>query len=252
MESAVLGLGAVAWTDAWKAAASEGGLRVSIDPIRLLEILHGLPASRALLADLQRAAASGRSVQVNVWPDRQIVEIATGSGHYVLTQAARNLVLAELTGHAPAVSTRSLLAPAPGAGNPNPASTQAEPSKAPPAPGILWESPSAGARHLETTGPFALPWLGPNANLQIVRDDAGGAASQEPESVVHCATLRLELPHLGQVEAQIRVCGSTVAVSIQCDDPARLNSHLAALAQGLAARGLVAAHVGTVAAGGAA
>jgi len=239
----------VAWTEAWTAAAPEVGLRVSMDPARLLEILRGLPASRALLADLQRAASSGRPVQAIVSPDRQIAEIATGSGHYVLTLAARNLVLAELVARSPGNSVRTPPPPAAGGRQANPAPEAATPVRAPLAPGILWESPSAGTRHPDPVESIALPSLGPNAHLQIGRDRNGSASSAEPESVVYSAALRLELPHLGRLEAQIRVCGGTVAVWIQCDDPARLKSHLGALEQCLTGQGLVAAHVGAVATG---
>jgi hypothetical protein len=215
-----------------------------MDPARLLEILRGLPASRALLADLQRAASTGRAVQVTVSPDRQIAEIATGSGHYVLTQAARNLVLAELIGRSPVGAARTLPPPAADGGKANPGSG----TRSPPASGILWESPSTGSRHALPAESIALPWLGPNANLKIGRDGSG-AASAEPGAVVYCATVRLELPQLGPFAAHIRLCGSTVAVSIECDDPARFQSHLAALGQALAGRGLVSAHLGAAATG---
>jgi len=219
-----------------------------MDPARLLEILRGLPASRALLADLSRAASTGRAVQVLVSADRQIAEIATGSGHYVLTLAARNLVLAELIGRSPAASGRTT----PAAGAADRASSTPDPApgtRAPPAAGILWESPSTGARHAPPTESIALPWLGPNAYLRIGRDAGGGAAADEPQAVVYCATVRLELPQLGPFSAHIRLCGGTVAISIECEDPARLQSHLGQLERALAGRGLVAAHLGAMATG---
>jgi hypothetical protein len=59
-----------------------------------------------------------------------------------------------------------------------------------------------------------------------------------------CATLRLQLPHLGRFDAHIRLCGSTVAVSVDCASDRVVEEHLADLRQRLVARGLASAHVG--------
>jgi len=242
MDSGVLGLAAVAWTDSWNAAASESGLRLPVDPVRLLELLRGQPVARALLTDLQRAASAGRSVELIVSADHQVAEIATGAAHYVLTQAARNAVLAALVGRSPApVPVRAASA--------QPTHVTAEPLESvvtsrPPPAGILWEPPSGSRAHapLET---IALPWLGPAAHLEVQRDRTGGASSAQPRSEVVCATLRLQLPRLGRFDAHIRVCGSAVAVSIDCSDAARVETRLGSLQQRLQAPGLVSAHVGT-------
>jgi hypothetical protein len=244
MDSGVLGLGAVAWAEAWNAAGPEPGLRLSVDPARLLELLRGLPVARALLQDLQRAAGAGRSVEVLVSPDHQVAEIATGSSHYVLTVAARNSVLAALlgTGRAEAMSGRA----GPGSAH-DPAAVAGAIglSRGPPAAsGILWEAPTAVARDRAPSESLALPWLGPAAYLEVRRDGARAGAAHEPQPAVTSATLHLELPHLGPFDAHIRVCGSAVAVSIDCPGAADVEARLGALQQRLSDRGLVSAHVG--------
>ncbi len=243
MDSGVLGLGAVAWSDAWHAAAPEAGLRLSVDPVRVLELLRGMPVARALLSDLQRAASAGRSVELIVSPDRQIAEIATGSSHYVLTAAARNSVLTALIGKSQAEPTPNRAAPASGADprDTNPGGTA--PSRAS-APGILWQAPTAAARDRTPFESIALPWLDPAARLEVRREGGRSAASPEDESAVVCATLHLQLPQLGRFDAHIRVCGNAVAVSIDCAAAPDVEPQLAALQQRLSACGLVSAHVG--------
>ena len=243
MDSGVLGLGAVAWSEAWHAAAPEAGLRLSVDPVRVLELLRGMPVARALLSDLQRAASAGRSVELIVSPDRQIAEIATGSRHYVLTAAARNSVLTALIGKSQAEPTPNRAAPASGADprDTNPGGTA--PSRAS-APGILWQAPTAAARDRTPFESIALPWLDPAARLEVRREGGRSAASPEDESAVVCATLHLQLPQLGRFDAHIRVCGNAVAVSIDCAAAADVEPQLAALQQRLSACGLVSAHVG--------
>jgi hypothetical protein len=243
MDSGVLGLGAVAWSDAWNAAAPEPGLRLAIDPARLLELLQGLPVARTLLADLQRAVSAGRTVQLIVSPDHQVAEIVAGSGHYVLTVSARNSVLAAVIGRSQAQPTPSRLPPEPAHDRAGLTLEETTHTRAPPAPGILWESPSA-AREPAPSQSMALPWLGPAAYLEVRRDGSRGGSVSEPGSEVTCATLHLQLPRLGSLEAHIRVCGSAVAVSIDCANAAAFESELAGLQQQLSARGLVSAHVG--------
>jgi Flagellar hook-length control protein FliK len=240
MDSGVLGLGAVAWREAWNAAGPEPGLRLPVDPARLLALLRDMPVARALLSDLQRAAAAGRTVELFVSPDRQVAEISTGAGHYVLTAVARDSVLAQLLGtsRAGAVSGRApMSAPresaGPAAGN--------QTSKAP--TGILWEAPGAAARHEAPLESIALPWFGSTARLDVWRDGTGGGTGADESSSVHCATLRLQLPQLGRFDAHIRLCGSTVAVSIDCARAAQIEPRLAELQQRLAAHGLVSAHL---------
>jgi hypothetical protein len=245
MDTGVLGLGAVVWTDAWNGAAPEPGLRLSVDPARLLELLRGVPASRALLSDLQRAVSTGRTVELIVSLDHEIAEVATGSGHHVLTVAARNTVLAALTGRPQVEATSTAPPPAPGAGKASSTPDSAASSRARPAPGILWESPSAVNRHPAPTESIALPWLGPDAYLTVGREGAGGGSSPDQGSGVTCATLHLELPELGSFEAHIRLCGTAVAVSIDCPGAAGIEAKLGLLEQRLSARGLVSAHVGT-------
>jgi hypothetical protein len=245
MDSGVLGLSAVAWTDAWNAAALEAGLRLPVDPARLLDLLRGMPVARALLSDLQQAVSAGRSVELIVSPDRQVAEIATGSGHYVLTAAARDSVLTALVGRPQAASISNPEAAPRGAldkSQAGPASTVL--FKAPPAPGVLWEAPTAAARERAPSEAIALPWLGPNAYLEVRRDGARGRPAGDAQADVRCATLHLELPRLGRFDAEIRMCGSTVAVSIDCSNPAHVEPGIVALQQRLSAQGLVAAHVG--------
>jgi hypothetical protein len=244
MDSGVLGMGAVAWTEAWNSAAPESGLRLPVDPARLLELLRGMPVSRALLADLQRAAAAGHSVDLIVSPDHQIAEISTGSGHYVLTQAARNTVLAALVARPP--SEPGSNRPAPMAGDERSAAAPAgsAPSRRAPAGGVLWESPSAPARDRAAPESIALPWLGPAARLEVGPDGSGTASGAGQEPAVRCARLHLELPHLGRFDADIRVCGSTVAVRVGCADPGVAQPRLGELQRALSAQGLVSAHVG--------
>jgi hypothetical protein len=241
MDSGVLGLGAVTWSEAWNASPSESGLRLPVDPVRLLELLRGMPVARALLTDLQRAASAGRSVELIVSSDRQVAEIATGSGHHVLTPAARNAVLAVLIGRTqlPA-SIRDSSTQRQVASDPAP-----EPSVAsrPRPTGILWEVPSAPREHAPSEA-IALPWLGPAAYLEVHRDRAGGGSAPEPQSEVVCATLHLQLPRLGRFDAHIRVCGSAVAVSIDCIEATGVEAGLTALQRRLQAQGLVSAHVG--------
>jgi hypothetical protein len=242
MDSGVLGLGAVAWRDAWSAAAPEPALRLPVDPERLLALLRDMPVARALLSDLQRAAAAGRSVEVIVSLDRQVAEVATGSGHYVLTAAARDSVLAELIGrsHVGAASNRAPI------GSPRenaaPAPATSAPTRAP--GGVLWEAPTAAARDAAPSETVALPWLGPAAYLEVQRDGAKGAGEADDATRVYCATLHLQLPQLGRFDAHIRVCGSTVAVSIECGRGTDVEPRLAELQQRLSAQGLVSAHVG--------
>jgi hypothetical protein len=243
VDSGVLGLGAVAWSDAWHAATPEPGLRMSVDPARLLELLRGVPVARALLSDLQRAASAGRSVELVVSPDLHVAEIGTGSSHYVLTPAARNSVLAALIGRPPVEAAPVRTPDASAHDRSGPAPAEAAPSRAPPPPGILWESPSA-SRERAPPDSIALPWLGPAAHLEVQRDGSAAASSPEEGPAVYCATLRLQLPKLGHFEARIRLCGSTVAVSIDCAHAADAESQLAALQQGLSAQGLTSAHVG--------
>ncbi|HEX4586269.1 MAG TPA: hypothetical protein VH183_15685 [Burkholderiaceae bacterium] len=242
MESGVLGLGAVSWSDAWNAAAPEPGLRLSVDPARLLELLRGMPVARALLSDLQRASSAGRSVGLFVSPDHQVAEIATGSGHYVLTVAARNSVLAALVGRSQTDAMPNRIAPV--SARDQAGADPAVPQRAHAAPGILWEAPTAAARERAPSETIALPWLGPAAHLEVRRDGARGGSSGEPESGVVCATLHLQLPDLGHFDAHIRVCGSAVAVWIDCAGAADVEQQLAALQRRLSARGLVSAHVG--------
>ncbi len=241
MGSGILGLGAVAWTEAWNAAAPEPGLHLSVDPARLLELLRGLPVARALLGDLQRAASAGRSVELIVSPDHQVAEIATGSGHYVLTTAARNSVLAALIGRPQADPARGPQAEHAGAASPR--QEALVPSRTAPAPGILWESPSAVHQQAPPES-IALPWLGPAAYLEVRRDGSRPGAGADQEPAVSCATLHLELPGLGRFDARIRACGSTVAVSVAASAEDHVRPRLAELERQLSARGLVAAHVG--------
>jgi len=239
MDYGILGLGAVAWTDAWNAAAPEPGLHLSVDPARLLELLRGMPVARALLTNLQRAATAGRSVELIVSPDRQIAEIATGSTHYVLTAPARNSVLAALLDRPQTgpVSNAQPAAPAAREAAPPPRAAPA------PAPGILWESPAL-ARDRAPSESIALPWLGPAAYLEVRRDGGGSGTSQEQQSAVSCATLHLHLPQLGRFDAQVRVCGSTVAVSVACAAAGLVEARLTDLERHLSAQGLLPAHVG--------
>jgi len=245
MDSGVLGLGPVTWTDGWNAPGSESGLRLPVDPARLLEVLRGVPVARALLTDLQRAVSAGRSVELIVSADHQVAEIATGSAHYVLTQAARNAVLAALVSRAPLpVSLREPSSSSQSSPNhPASGSTQ-EPvvTSRPPPSGVLWEAPTA-SRERAPLEVIALPWLGPAAYLEVQRDRAGGASGPQPQSEVASARLHLQLPQLGPFDAHIRVCGSAVAVSVECAGAPRLDAQLAALQQRLQAQGLVSAHV---------
>jgi len=245
MDSGVLGLSAVAWTEAWNAAALEAGMRLPVDPARLLDLLRGMPVARALLSDLQQAVSAWHSVELVVSPDRQVAEIATASGHYVLTAAARDSVLAALVGRPQAASIsnpESAPPGVPGKSQPGPGSTVL--SRAPPAPGVLWEAPTAAARERVPSEAIALPWLGPNAYLEVRRDGARGRPAGDAQADVRCATLHLELPQLGRFDAEIRMCGSTVAVSIDCSNQAHVEPRILALQQRLSAQGLVAAHVG--------
>jgi len=241
MDSGVLGLAAVTWIEGWKAAGSDQGLRLPVDPARLLELLRGVPVARALLADLQRAASAGRSVELMVTADHQVAEIATGSGHYVLTQAARNAVLAALVDRSQlqtSIRERPSQSHPAADASPEPVAT----SRARPA-GILWEVPSA-ARELEPPKTIALPWLGQAAYLEVQRDRHGGGPGPQAPSEVASATLHLQLPKLGGFDAHIRVCGSAVAVWIDCAGVNEVEAHLPALQQRLQAQGLVSAHVG--------
>jgi hypothetical protein len=246
MDSGVHGLGAVSWADAWTGAAPEPGLRLSVDPARLLELLRGLPVARALLSDLQRAASAGRSVELIVSPDHQVAEIATGSAHYVLTVAARNSVLAALIGRSQAGPTSNRTPPLLVHDETGAHAAGAASSRAPAAAGILWEAPTAMVRERTPSESIALPWLGPAAYLEVRRDASGGGSSAEPGTGVYCATLHLQLPELGRFDAHIRVCGSAVAVSIACAGATAVEPQLAGLQQRLSARGLVSAHVGMV------
>jgi hypothetical protein len=242
MDSGVVGLTAVAWSDAWNAAAPEQGLRLTVDPARLLELLRGMPVARALLSDLQRAVSTGRSVELIVSPDRQVAEIAAGSGHYLLTPAARNSVLAALVARPQAAAIAARAPSAPAHGGDDSGADAVEHAPAPP-PGILWESPSA-ARERAPSELIALPWLGQAATLEVRRDGAGGGSGAEARSEVVDATLHLQLPRLGRFDAHIRVCGHAVAVSIDCASTNEVEPQLAALQQRLSAQGLVSAHVG--------
>jgi hypothetical protein len=241
MDSGIHGLGAVAWTNAWNSAAPEAALRVPVDPSRLLDLLRGLPVARALLSDLQEAQSAGRSVELIVSPDRQVAEIATGTGHYLLTAAARNSVLAAFLGR-----LQGALAAGPSAAAPERPDAQApaEASRAAPSSGVLWESPTLANRAHLPTEAIALPWLGGDASLEVRRDRAGSRPDSEPESLVHHATLHLQLPAMGRFDVEIRLCGNTVAVSVDCSDCDRIEPHLAALQQRLSAQGLTAVHVG--------
>jgi hypothetical protein len=245
MDSSVLGLGAVAWTEAWNATATDTGLRLAVDPARLLVLLKDVPASRALLSDLQRAVPSGRTVELLVSADRQVAEISTGTSRYVLTMAARNVVLNALLATSPDNAPRAGSRPLPPGHEPS-ATLVASRSVAP-AAGILWQSPSAAA-HVD--GPMltlALPWLGLQAQLEVGRDGKRQAGTAEAaEAQVHFATLRLQLERIGAIAARIRVCGSTVAILIECPDPERLDPHLDALTRALSDHGLQTAHVGAV------
>lgn len=245
MDSAVLGLGAVAWAEAWNGTQPEASLRLPIDAARLLELLRGLPVARALLSDLQRAESAGRPVQLIVSADRQIVEIATGAGHYLLPAAARNSVLAALAGRLPPpVPAADRAASAAARASADPAGQGVAPSRPSPGAGILWESPSAAPRDRPAPESIALPWLGPDARLEVERDGGRRPAGVEEEPAVVAATLHLELPQVGCFDAHIRVCGAAVAVSIDCPGAQRVESRLPALQQQLSARGLVSAHVG--------
>jgi hypothetical protein len=232
MDSGILGLGAAAWADAWNAAAPEAGLRLSIDPARLLELLQDVPASHALLSDLQRAVPTGRAVELLVTPDRQLAEIATGTSHHVLTVAARDSVLRALVDAARTPAPRA-------AGRTVPAGAKAtvglEASRrSASTAGVLWRSPGAEAQQPAPLLAVPLAGFGAQARLEVGRDDAGGGASDpcDDGGLFH-ATLRLDLPHLGTLAARIRVCGGTVAVTIECDDPQRLQPWLAELGRRL-------------------
>jgi hypothetical protein len=242
MDSAVLGLGAVAWRDAWNAAAPEAALRLPVDPERLLALLRDMPVARALLSDLQRAAAAGRSVEVIVSPDRQVAEVATGSARYVLTAAARDSVLAGLIGRSPVASASNRAPIGSPRDNGAPTASTNAPTRAP--AGILWEAPTAVARNGAPSETIALPWLGSAAYLEVRRDSANGAGEGDEAARVYSATLHLDLSQLGPFDAHIRVCGSTVAVSIECAQGSDVEARLGELQQRLSAQGLVSAHVG--------
>jgi len=244
MDAGPLGLGAVAWNEAWHAALPEQVLRLPVDPARLLDLLRDVPASRALLADLQRAAPTGRSVELIVSADRQVAEIATGTSRHVLTVAARNVLLSALLRPSQADPTRAL-----GQSGTVASQVQVQGAAARPADaaGVLWRSPGTEPH---TPGPLptlSLPWLGAQARLEVEPDHQHQApADGQPDGRVVSATLRLEFANLGRFNARIRVCGSTVAVSIECEEPRVLEPRLVALARSLADQGLVTAHVGAV------
>jgi hypothetical protein len=245
MDSSVLGMGAVAWSDAWNAATPDAVLRLPVDAARLLELLRGLPVSRALLTDLQRAAAAGHTVDLLVSSDRQVAEIATGSGHYVLTVPARNAVLDALIGRSSPEPASPRSTAAPQADRPGSTPEASTPLRQPPAPGVLWQPPSAFTRGQAQSEPLALPWLGPGAYLEV-DPNASGTASADggSDTAVRCARLHLQLPRLGRFDADIRVCGSTVAVLVDCADHAAVQPRLAELQLGLTTQGLISAHVG--------
>jgi hypothetical protein len=259
MDSSVIGLGAVAWTDAWRSATPDNLLRLSIDPARLLELLKGLPVSKALVADLQKAVPSGRAVEVLVTADHEVAEIHAGSGLHLLTAAARDAVLKALGAALPA-SAAHLARSGPAAVPPDVDTFERESRPQ----GVLWQAPgaahtgagqaSAGLSAAATATELfslALPWLGAAAQLQVERDGAGpGTTDEETRGAprVFCATLKLELPRFGPFEARIRVCGNAVAVEVQgCGrdgGAAAVGAHLDELAQGLRRQGLECAHVG--------
>jgi hypothetical protein len=242
MDSGIHGLGAVAWTNAWNSAAPETGLRVPVDPSRLLDLLRGLPVARALLSDLQEAESAGRSVELVVSPDRQVAEIVTSAGHYVLTAAARNAVLAAFLGR-PQGAPATGASPA-GLDRPDAAQASAGAPKGAPSSGVLWESPTLANRAHPPAEAIALPWLGADAHLEVRRDPGGGRPDTEPQSRVHHAKLHLQLRALGRLDVEIRLCGNTVAVSVDCSSRERVAPELAALQRRLSEQGLTAAHVG--------
>ena len=88
-----------------------------------------------------------------------------------------------------------------------------------------------------------LAWPGQPIDIEIAREHEqhGNAAGQSRE--LFQATLRLELPHLGTIEARIRVIDSTVGVQIASPAPARLAAQLPMLADALTARGLSLAQI---------
>lgn len=234
MASPLTGLAAVAWSAAWQGAAAEAGLRLSVDASRLLGLLRGLPVAQALLDDLQLAQSAGKPVQVVIAPDRQSAQVITSFGRFVLTGAARDSVLGGLLGRPPGAPAAVEAAPA-----------QAErSSKAPDAPGVLWQAPKAPAAQGVPAQILALPWLGASASLQVRRDGAGRPPSQSDGTDVQRAALRLQLPHLGHFEAQIRLCGNTVAISIDSACAPVVQGELNKLEQRLASQGLIVAHVG--------
>jgi hypothetical protein len=240
MDSGVLALAAVAWADGWNAGTPESGLRFSIDPVRLLELLRGTPVARSLLTDLQRAASAGHCVELIVSADHQMAEIATGSGHYILTQAARNAVLAAVLNRSqwPASMRESSTQR-----HEADASAEFVPTSQPRPAGILWEVPSAHRLHAPLEA-LALPWLGPAAQLQVQRDRTDGGSGADAQSEVVSATLHLQLPRLGRFDASIRVCGNAVAVLIDCAGATHAEAQLGVLQQRLQTHGLVSAHVG--------
>lgn len=244
MQTTVPGLSAVGWTGGWGAPAGEAALRLKVDPARLLGLLRDLPVARALLSDLQRAVSSESSVELIVSSDRQVAEVAIGTSRYVLTASARDLVLAVLLG-GPSGATSQAAARGTSvqldAAHPE---ATARSSTSSTSSGVLWESPGAAPREALPPQVIALPWLGGNAHLEVWRDGASARPQADSESSVHHATLRLQLPQLGRFVADIRACGNTVAVSIECSSAERMQAQLMPLQQQLCAQGLSVAHVG--------
>lgn len=268
MDSSVIGLGAVAWADAWNAATPDAVLRLSIDPARLLDLLKGLPVSKALLADLQKAVPTGRNVEVAVTADREVAEVRTGAAHHLLSAAARDVVLKALAADLPgpaATASRAAAAGVPPAPMGGAAATGQQGLDHLERPGgVLWQAPAAAHAGAPSPGAaallsLALPWLGGAAQLQVECDGAGpDSGDDRPGSQraarVFLATLKLELPALGPFEARIRACGNAVAVEIVSPGAgaAGLGARLDELAQGLRRQGLDCAHVGLARAGAAA
>ena len=88
-------------------------------------------------------------------------------------------------------------------------------------------------------------WPGQGFRLEIAQDGGRGRAAAEPAPVsgVFTATLSMELPYLGTIDAKIRVAASTVGVQMESSNPVVLRETLGALASALDARGLAVAQL---------
>ncbi len=231
--------------------------RFEIPARSLLDALTGLPGPAAALAYLRELAAADAAAQVFVSPDRSVVQLLVEGRRMTLTAGARDAVL-DLIGQAargPDPTRTAPLRPSPLVADASTAAriasvdAQVQEARVHSAGAAL--VPAAEARPAAQDAPAIALLLGSAVPAEAARVEVSIAAERRRRELalggdpaaVFVATLNMHFARLGEVKARIRAVDTTVAVQLECADPASLQGFLPLLAEALTARGLNVAHL---------